>query len=67
MEEGPFTVDLRALPPTVSEVLVLAVLAAFERRAAKTGGDQGRGGITGEMGGYGAGCAAVSGSELRQV
>ena len=38
VEEGPFTVDLRAMPPTLSEVLVLSVLSAFERRAAKTGG-----------------------------
>lgn len=37
VDEGPFTVDLRTMPPTVSEVTVLAVLMAFERRAVKTG------------------------------
>ena len=37
VDEGPFTVDLREMPPTVSEVTVLAVLAALERRAVKTG------------------------------
>lgn len=37
VEDGPTTVDLREIPPTIAEVMVLAVLAAFERRADKTG------------------------------
>ena len=37
VEDGPTTIDLREIPPTVAEVIVLAVLEAFERRAVKTG------------------------------
>lgn len=46
VDEGPVSVDLRGMPPTVAELLVLAVLAAFDKRAAKTGG---AGGVTYEQ------------------
>lgn len=37
VEEGPSTIDLCGIPPTLAEVIVMAVLSAFERRAVKTG------------------------------
>ncbi|GAX74542.1 hypothetical protein CEUSTIGMA_g1991.t1 [Chlamydomonas eustigma] len=37
VDEGPATIDLREMPPTISELVVQYVLSAFEKRAIKTG------------------------------
>lgn len=37
VEDGPMTFDLRSVPPTVAEVILVSVLASLDKRAAKTG------------------------------